>query len=96
MKQRWTVIAAGLALLALCAGCAAPPGGPSASAEGVPDTSGFLQDYAKLRPVPGRQGHYVWMLPDPQLRTYTRFILPPMEIWIDRDAEYGGLSADVV
>jgi hypothetical protein len=96
MRKRWAGIAVGVALLALCAGCATPPGGASASAEGVPGASGFLQDYAKLRPVPGRQGHYAWALPDAELRTYTRFILPPMEVWIDRDAEYRGLSADVV
>lgn len=96
MKQRWRVISAGVALLALCAGCATPPGGGSASGEGVPGASGFLQDYAKLRPVPGREGHYAWALPDTELRMYARFILPPIEIWIDRDAQYPGLSADVV
>lgn len=96
LKQRWTVITAGLGLLALCAGCATPPSGASASGEGVPGASGFLQDYAKLRPVPGREGHYAWALPDTELRVYTRFILPPMEIWIDRDAQYHGLPADVV
>ena len=62
----------------------------------MPVASGFLQDYAKLRPVPGREGHYAWALPDTELRMYARFILPPIEIWIDRDAQYPGLSADVV
>ena len=96
MKQRWAVITAGLALLALFVGCTTPPGSASANGEGAPDGSGFLQDYAKLRSVPGRKGHYAWALPDADLRMYTRFILPPMEIWIDRDAQYRGLSADVV
>src|SRR5262249_46271521 len=30
------------------------------------------------------------------LRAYKRFMLPPMEIWIVKDAQYRGLSADVV
>ena len=43
-----------------------------------------------------RLGRPLGRLPDSQLRGYTRFILPPTEIWIDKDAEYRGLSADVV
>jgi len=46
--------------------------------------------------VPGKDGRYAWLAPDAELRQYTRFMLPPMEIWIDRDAPYRGLSADVV
>jgi hypothetical protein len=91
-----SVIASGLVLLALAAGCAAPPGGGVAGADSVPNASGFLQDCSKLRPVPDRPGRYAWRAPDAQLRGYTRFILPPMEIWIDKDADYRGLSADVV
>jgi hypothetical protein len=96
MKKHWAVMTAGFALVALFAGCATPPGYVSGNATGVPDGSGFLQDYALLRPVPGREGRYIWALPDAELRRYTRFIFPPMEIWIDRDAQYRGLSADVV
>jgi uncharacterized protein DUF3313 len=63
---------------------------------GVPNPSGFLKDCARLKPVPGKEGRYAWIVPDTELRQYTRFMLPPMEIWIDRDAQYRGLSADVV
>jgi hypothetical protein len=63
---------------------------------GVPNPSGFLQDYSRLVPVPGKEGRYAWLAPDAELRKYTRFLLPPMSIWIDRDAQYRGLSADVV
>lgn len=58
--------------------------------------SGFLQDYARLKPVPQKEGRYAWIAPDAELRQYTKLMLPPMEIWIDRDAPYRGLSADVV
>ncbi len=96
MKQSWVTITAGFVLLGLFAGCATPPDSASASGDGVPVGSGFLTDYTKLRPVPGREGRYNWALPNADLRAYTRFILPPMEIWIDRDAQYRGLSSDVV
>lgn len=87
---------AAVGVIVLCAGCAGQPGGSSALGESVPGASGFLQDYTKLRPVAGREGRYAWALPDAELRPYTRFLLPPMEIWVDRDAQYRGLSADVV
>lgn len=75
---------------------------PSSSAQGVatdggvPNASGFLQDYTRLKPVPQKEGRYAWMAADAELRQYTKLMLPPMEIWIDRDAPYRGLSADVV
>ena len=87
---------AAVGVIILCTGCAVQPGGTSATGESVPGASGFLQDYTKLRPVPGREGRYSWALPNAELRPYTRFILPPMEIWVDRDAQVRGLSADVV
>jgi hypothetical protein len=67
-----------------------------ATDSGIPNASGFLQDYTRLQPVAEKQGRYAWAAPDADLRQYTRFMLPPMEIWIDRDAPYRGLSADVV
>jgi hypothetical protein len=63
---------------------------------GIPNASGFLKDYARLKPVQGKEGRYAWTAPDAELKQYTRLMLPPMEIWIDRDAQYRGLSADVV
>jgi hypothetical protein len=66
------------------------------NASGVPNASGFLKDYSRLQPVPDKEGRYAWAAPNAELAPYTRFILPPMEIWIDRDAQYRGLSADVV
>src|SRR5262249_26041494 len=68
----------------------------AAAASGIPNASGFLPDYSRLAPVPGKDGRYAWLASDDVLRRYKSFILPPMEIWIDRDAEYRGLSADVV
>lgn len=66
------------------------------TSDGVPNPSGFLKDYSMLRPVEGKDGRYAWTAPTGELKPYTRFILPPMEIWVDRDAQYRGLSADVV
>jgi hypothetical protein len=95
MKRRLAVGFIALASTVL-APCAAAQGAPSSSDSKVPNPSGFLQDYARLKPVPEKEGRYAWMTADNELRPYTRFMLPPMEIWIDRDAPYRGLSADVV
>ena len=58
MRRKFTWAAA-ISILALGAGCAAPQGGAPAAGAAVPNPSGFLQDYSRLRPVPGREGRYV-------------------------------------
>jgi hypothetical protein len=95
MRRKFTWAAA-ISILALGAGCAAPQGGAPAAGAAVPNPSGFLQDYSRLRPVPGREGRYVWTVPEAELRTYTSFLLPPMEIWIDPDAQVRGMAADAI
>jgi len=86
----------GVLMIAVLAPHASAQGGNAAVASSIPNASGFLPDYLRLVPVPGKEGRYAWLAPVEVLRKYTRFFLPPMEIWIDRDAEYRGLSADVV
>lgn len=95
MQQVIPVAIVALAIAAVLPGAAAQGSG-SPPDSGVPNASGFLQDYARLKPVPGKDGRYAWTAPDAELRQYTRFMLPPMEIWIDRNAPYRGLAADVV
>jgi hypothetical protein len=90
-----------LASVLLAAAIAWPPGaaaqgGAVPGSSAVPNPSGFLRDYARLKPVPDKDGRYAWTAPDAELKRYTRFMLPPMEVWIDRDATYRGLAADVV
>jgi len=87
---------AAMLALVLAGGCAVQPRSSSGMGESVPGASGFLRDYTKLQPVPGKEGRYAWALTDAELRPYTRFVLPPMEIWVDRDAQYRGMSAEVV
>ena len=84
-----------VSLLAAVAPRAFAQAAPAAEA-GIPNASGFLKDYARLKPVQGKEGRYVWTAPDAELKQYTRLMLPAMEIRIDRDAQYRGLSADVV
>ena len=71
--------------------------GPGAAAgEGPAYPSGFLPDYARLNPVPGKEGRLAWLAPDAELRAYKRFILQPLTITIDPDAQYRGIEADVM
>ena len=93
MRQT-TIAAFAFCLLATLAIDAAAQ--PASAPGGVPNASGFLKDYSLLQPVPGKEGRYAWTAPTQELKPYKQFLLPPMEIWIDRDAQYRGLSADVV
>ena len=87
------LVALAIAAVAVNAAAQNPPAAPG---NGVAYPSGFLPDYSLLKPVPGKEGRYAWTAPDAQLRTYTKFILAPLSIWIDPDAQYRGLAADVL
>ncbi len=56
--------------------------------------SGFLDDYSGLTPDPERKGLLIYTSPDFHARNYSRFIFPPIEIWIDPDSEYKGVQPD--
>ena len=93
-----TIIGVAVVALAL-ATLAAPVGAQSGVADAgdaLTKPSGFLPGYSLLKPVPDKEGRFVWLAPDAELRGYRSFILPPLAIWIDADAQYRGLSADVV
>jgi hypothetical protein len=82
--------------LATLAAPVAAQGPGAAAGEGLVYPSGFLPDYSRLKPVPGKPGRLAWLAPDPELRGYNRFILQPLTITIDPDAQYRGLEADVM
>ncbi len=68
----------------------------SATSSAVPHPSGFLPDYTRLKPIPDKPGRYGWAAPNESLRDYKSFILAPLSIWIDPEAQYRGVTADVV
>ena len=76
MPRTTTAVFACLFLAMLAADAAAQQ---PAAASGVPNASGFLKDYSRLQPVPGKDGRYAWTAPSAELKPYTQFILPPME-----------------
>jgi hypothetical protein len=90
MQTRFVAAGAVLSFV-VCVSPAAAQGGSN-----VPNPSGFLKDYSSLEPVAGREGRYSWSVPEAELGAYKTFLLPPMEAWIDRDAQYRGLPSDVV
>ena len=68
---------------------------PSVSwAAGDVKFSGFLDDYSKLKPNPERTNVLSYRAPDYQPKNYSRFILPPIEIWLDPASEYKGVEPD--
>ena len=88
-------IVVALTLATLAAPVAAQ--GPGAAAgEGLVYPSGFLPDYSRLKPVPGKPGRFAWLAPDPELRGYNRFIMQPLTITLDPDAQNRGFEADVM
>jgi len=69
MKSIGIVVVA-LVLAALAAPLAAQ--GPGAAAgEGLVYPSGFLPDYSRLKPVPGKPGRLAWLAPTPSCAATT-------------------------
>ena len=60
--QRTITVALMAVTTAFISGYASAQGGAAAAPGGVPNASGFLQDYTRLTPVPGKDGRYavVW------------------------------------
>jgi hypothetical protein len=72
----------GVVAAALLAGCAAPGGGSAASGAGVTASeptrmtrSGFLSDYARLKPTPAADGAECWRAHDADLRRFDKVLI---------------------
>ncbi len=64
------------------------------SAADWPECSGFFSECKGFTPDPDRSGVFVYTAPDYRARNYSRFMFPPIEIWIDPDSEYKGVEPD--
>jgi hypothetical protein len=65
----------------------APPG---------PQYSGFLQDYAKLKAAPDREGVMLYVNPSMKSRAHTRIMFHPVEVYVSPSAEYKGIQPDAL
>lgn len=63
-------------VLALAAACARRPAAPAPA-----DTSGFLDDYARLRPGPPDGATWAYRNPAARVRAYDRILFEPVAIW---------------
>jgi hypothetical protein len=63
-------------------------------AAGWPQCSGFLSECKGFTPDPDRPGLFVYTAPNFHPKNYSRFIFPPIEIWIDPASEYKGVQPD--
>ncbi len=66
----------------------------SAWAAGWPQCSGFFSGCKGFTPDPDRPSVFIYTAPNYHPRNYSRFIFPPIEIWIDPDSEYKGVEPD--
>ncbi len=66
----------------------------SAWAAGWPECSGFFSGCEGFTPDPDRPNVFIYTAPNYHPRNYSRFIFPPIEIWIDPDSEYKGVEPD--
>jgi len=86
----------------LATGCAQQP--PMTEGAGVSSlqlpgsalqASGFLgKDYSRFTPVPGKLDTWRWVKPGVTWRQYTKVLVQPVEVWINPQAEYGGIQPD--
>jgi hypothetical protein len=65
-----------VAALVLVAACARPPGALRPA-----DTSGFLDDYSRLRPGPPEGATWVYRNPDARVAAYDRILFEPVAVW---------------
>ncbi len=59
-----------------------------------PECSGFFSECKGFTPDPDRPSVFIYTAPNYHPRNYSRFIFPPIEIWIDPDSEYKGVQPD--
>jgi hypothetical protein len=84
------------------AGCAQQPTVPEGAAASplqLPgsslEASGFLgKDYSRFTPVPGKLDTWRWVKSGVGWRQYDKILIQPVEVWINRQAEYGGIQPD--
>jgi hypothetical protein len=87
----------------LVGGCAQQPTlpeGATASPLQLPgsslEASGFLgKDYSRFTPVPGKLDTWRWVKSGVNWRQYNKVLIQPVEVWINRQAEYGGIQPDM-
>jgi hypothetical protein len=90
----WRCLGLGLAAAALLAGCAAPGGGSGAIGADVTASeptrmtrSGFLSDYARLRPTPAADGAECWRAHDADLRKFDKVLISRIVVTLKPSAD---------
>ncbi len=66
----------------------------SAWAAKWPECSGFFSECKGFTSDPERPSVFIYTAPNYHPKNYSRFIFPPIEIWIDPDSEYKGVQPD--
>lgn len=86
----------GVAASVLVAGCASVTDSVGLTTT-HPAYSGFLPDYSKLQPAPGREGMWRYISPTANLKPYTKLYLDPVQVFVSTDAEaYKGVDPHVL
>lgn len=58
--------------------------------------SGFLEDYPTFEPDADQKGAMVYRKPGVDLKSYTKIMIDPIEIWVAADSKYKGIKPDDV
>jgi len=89
------LIATVSALTMILAGCAGEPATQGGTAAPVSNT-GFLSDYSKLRPLEGTDGTYRYIDSNANLRSYTKILIDPVQVFVTPSPDYKGLQPDML
>ena len=87
--RRCIRVALGILLLLGCAG--GPDGSDSVRSESAFAPSGFLGDYAELRPGRGTQARLDYVDPAADFSGYTHMIIEPVVVWESNEARFAGV-----
>ncbi len=58
--------------------------------------SGFLEDYPVFEADKDRKGAVIYQKPGVDLKSYTKVMIDPVEIWIAPDSKYKGIKPDEI
>jgi hypothetical protein len=88
-------VAGALLLLGACAQQPSAPGSRAVLPGSDLQVSGFLGDYSGFTRVPDQRDAWQWVRPGVDWKPYTKVFIPPVEVWLNPDAQYLGIQPDV-
>lgn len=93
--RSFALVAAAILLLGACAQQPSAPQSRAVLPGSNLQVSGFLGDYSGFTPVPDQRDAWQWVRPGVNWKPYTKVFIPPVEVWLNPDAQYLAIQPDL-